>query len=210
LGNACVEPAGETVSGGETALIRAILSRKSVSPKRLEEPGPSEAEIHLMMQAALAAPDHGNLRPWRAMLVPRSRRNQLAEVFKAAKLEESPSATEDDLDKAREKAFNAPTLLVILIEPVTGHAKVTVEEQFIGLGAALQNLILTAHDLGYAAMITSGEKVRTRALQSSFCKTPGERVVAFISIGTFARRNLTRTSPEVIGHISDWNGLAEV
>jgi nitroreductase len=163
-----------------------------------------------MMQAALAAPDHGNLRRWRAVLVRRSRRNQLAKVFKAAKLEESPSATEDDLDKAGEKAFNAPMLLIILIEPVTDHAKVTVEEQFIRLGAALQNLLLTAHVLGYAAMITSGEKVRTRALESCFAKSPGERVAAFISIGTPARGNLTRTPPEVSGRISDWHGLAEV
>ena len=128
------------------------------------------------------------------MLVPQSRRSQLAEVFKAAKLEEHPSATEEELERAGEKAFNAPALLVILLEPVSGHAKVTVEEQFIELGAALQNLLLAAQDLGYAAMITSGEKVRTSALKSSFANTPGERVVAFISMGTPACGSLPRSN----------------
>ena len=191
------------------AVIRAILSRKSVSPKHLKDPGPNEAEIHLMLHAALAAPDHGNLRPWRTVLIPQSRRNQLAEIFKAAKLEEDPNATQDDLNRAGEKAFNAPTLLVILIDPVQGYAKVTVEEQFIALGAALQNLVLTAHSLGYGAMITSGDKVRTHAFQSSFARTASERVAAFISIGTPARGNLMRTFPELSRSILIWQGREE-
>lgn len=71
----CAEPGTSNV---RTAAIRAILSRKSVSPRHLKDPGPNEAEIHLMLHAALAAPDHGNLRPWRTVLIPQSRRNQLA------------------------------------------------------------------------------------------------------------------------------------
>jgi nitroreductase len=198
------------MDAGLTPTISVILSRKSVSPKHLKEPGPTEAEIHLMLQAALAAPDHGKLRPWRVVRIPPSQRNALARVFQAAKLEEDPYATQDDLDKAGSKALNAPTLFVILIEPVRGHAKVTVEEQFIALGAALQNMLLTAHSLGYAAMITSGEKLRAHALQSSFAKTPDERVVAFVSIGTPAKGGLARPVPEVHGRISDWRGVAEV
>jgi nitroreductase len=216
LENARVDPiaglspcADAGTSDVRTAVIRAILSRKSVSPKHLKDPGPNEAEIHLMLHAALAAPDHGNLRPWRAVLIPPSRRGQLAKVFKAAKLEQVPDASQDDLEKAAAQAFNAPGLLVIMIDPVQGHAKATVEEQFIALGAALQNLILTAHSLGYGATITSGDKVHSRALQSCFSRIATEQVVAFISIGTPAKRNLTRTFLEVGQRISSWRDREE-
>jgi nitroreductase len=191
------------------ATIATILSRKSVAPKRLKEPGPSDAEIDLMVQAALAAPDHGSLRPWRVLLIRSSERQALAEVFRAAKREEEPTASQDDIDKAGEKAFNAPTLLAIVVEPAVGHPKATVEEQFVALGAAMQNMLLTAHSLGYAAMITSGEKLRTNALQSIFVRRSSERVVAFISVGTLASGLPARSAADASSRLSDWRGPAD-
>jgi nitroreductase len=191
------------------AVIRAIKSRKSVPPKHLKDPGPTEAEIHFMVQAALAAPDHGNLRPWHAILIPQSRRAELAEIFRAAKLEIYPDASHDDLENAGAKAFNAPALLVILFDPIRGHAKITVEDQIIGLGAALQNLILAAHSFGYGAIITSGEKLRALALQSSFTGSATERAVAFVSIGTPVRKSVARTSAETARHLFVWRNMAE-
>lgn len=213
--NASIGPAAghdqsvDVADGNTDAVIRAIKSRKSVPPKHLKDPGPTEAEIHFMVKAALAAPDHGNLRPWRAILIPQSRRAELAEIFRAAKLEIHPDASHDVLENAGAKAFNAPALLVVLFDPIRGHAKITHEDQFIALGAALQNLILAAHSFGYGAMITSGEKLRSHALQSSFTGSATERAVAFVSIGTPVRKSVTRTSAEVAHHLSLWRSVAE-
>ena len=199
----------DAADGNTDAVVRAIKSRRSVPPKHLRDPGPTEAEIHLMVQAALAAPDHGNLRPWRLVLIPQSRRAGLATLFRAAKLETQPDASPEELDNAGAKAFNAPTLLVVLIDPVEGHAKITVEDQVIALGAALQNLILTAHAFGYGVMITSGEKLRSHALQSSFARRMTERAVAFVSIGTPVRKSMTRAAAEVAKHFSLWRNVEE-
>jgi nitroreductase len=212
LENACVDLRGEGVQaadaetsvGRHSALIHAILSRKSVSPKHLMEPGPSEAEIELILQAAITAPDHCTLRTWRAILIPRSRRERLAELFKAAKLEECPGATEDDLDRAGQKALNGPLLIALLLTPVEEHAQVTVEEQYIALGAALQNMLLTAHSLGYGAMITSGGKMRSRALREAFVRAPGENLVAFVTIGTRARDPQIRPTVSANPYVSHW------
>ena len=38
-------------------LLRPLLTRRSVSPKRLVAPGPDLASLELILQAALAAPD---------------------------------------------------------------------------------------------------------------------------------------------------------
>lgn len=209
--NAWIDARGEgapiaeaETSAGRGTLINAILSRKSVSPKHLGEPGPTEAEIELILQAALTAPDHGNLRSWRAILIPPSRREELAELFKLAKLEECPNATGDDLDRAGQKALNGPLLITFLLNPVADHAEVTVEEQYIALGAALQNMLLAAHVLGYGAMTTSGRKMRSRALREAFVRVPGEQLVAFVTIGMRARNSRTRPTVSGKPYVSQW------
>ncbi len=41
--------------------LRSLLSRRSVPALQLREPGPSQAQIELAVDAALSAPDHGAL-----------------------------------------------------------------------------------------------------------------------------------------------------
>jgi nitroreductase len=55
-----------------TAALDVLLSRQSQWP--LTEPGPADTELDLIIDAALRAPDHGNLRPWRFVGRRRSRR----------------------------------------------------------------------------------------------------------------------------------------
>ncbi len=43
--------------------IDTLLNRNSHA--RLVDPGPDAAELNTILQAALRAPDHGRLRPWR-------------------------------------------------------------------------------------------------------------------------------------------------
>ncbi len=195
-------------SGPAAWAIDAIIARKSVSPKRLEAPGPGQPELDMMFTAALTAPDHGNLRAWRAVLIPDARRADLAEIFATAKLEECPLATEYDLTKAREKAFNGPVIVAILMRELRDHSQVTLEEQYIALGAALQNVLLVAHLLGYGAMITSGKKMRSRALQAAFSSSNDELAVAFITVGTASCRMPTPKTDEDRRHLSHWPGLS--
>src|SRR6185503_3161152 len=47
------------------ALLSTMLARRSVSPRRLGLPAPSAEQLGLMVDAALRAPDHARLLPWR-------------------------------------------------------------------------------------------------------------------------------------------------
>ena len=67
-----------------------IASRQNISPKRLVEPGPDGSQLAAVFEAAAAAPDHGLLCPWRFVLVPAHRREDLAEVFALALLDRDP------------------------------------------------------------------------------------------------------------------------
>ena len=61
-----------------------LLSRRSISPVLLTDPGPSDAEINAMIEVALRAPDHGNLRPWAFAIVRGDARQRLGDVFAEA------------------------------------------------------------------------------------------------------------------------------
>src|SRR5690606_14693091 len=98
-----------------------------------------------------------------------------------------PDATEAEVEAERERAFNAPTLLAVLIDITTDVPKVPVHEQYISLGAAVGNVLLAAHALGYGAMLTSGRKIESPILQKAFCRSPRQRLVGFLSIGTPTR-----------------------
>ena len=52
---------------GRMRALELLLSRQSVGV--LEEPAPQGAELDLILDAGLRAPDHGRLRPWRFVLI---------------------------------------------------------------------------------------------------------------------------------------------
>ena len=61
--------------------LEALLSRRSVPALLLREPGPSQQQIDAAIDAALRAPDHGGLKPWRFVLIRGAARTRLSELF---------------------------------------------------------------------------------------------------------------------------------
>lgn len=83
------------------AALAPLLERRSVSPKRLRPPAPTAEHIDAMLQAALRAPDHGGLHPWRVIEFREAQRAALAERFEAEKLRRDPLASASDRRRAR-------------------------------------------------------------------------------------------------------------
>lgn len=193
------------VHAGDAAYFLDVLrSRHSVAPKRLIAPGPSTAQLAAIVSAGFSAPDHCLLRPWRFVGIPNGKRAALGELFAHEKREWQPDAPEVEIEAERLRALNAPTLLAVLIEIVADHPKVPVEEQYISLGAAIENILLAAHALGFGAMLTSGRKVRSPLLRQAFCRAPSQHLVGFISIGTAASPPKSRTPMELADYFTEW------
>jgi nitroreductase len=47
------------------------LTRRSVAPRLLNEPAPSDSKLETMLGIAARVPDHGRLVPWRFIIVNR-------------------------------------------------------------------------------------------------------------------------------------------
>ena len=62
--------------------LKTLLSRRSIS--KLTFPHPSKEEMKDVYQAALRAPDHAWLRPWKFIEITGASRNKLAQAFIAS------------------------------------------------------------------------------------------------------------------------------
>lgn len=173
-----------------------ITTRQNVSAKRLDHPGPSSAELDALLRLAAAAPDHGQLTPWRFVGIPVEQRHRLAEVFAQALLDRDPDAAPAQVQAARDKAHRAPLLLVAVACLGQREPDTPALERMVSLGAAIQNMLLGAHALGYGTGLTSGQAMASPRLNALLALADGDHPVCCINIGTVhSHRPPTRVRP---------------
>ena len=178
------------------AFAQALIdSRQNVSPKRLVEPGPSAKQLSALCSLAAAAPDHGLLMPWRFIIVPADQRHRLAEVFALALIDRDPGATLEQIESAREKAHRAPLLLVAVACLEPREPDTPTLERMVSMGAAIQNLLLGAHAMGFGAGLTSGQAMASPRLRALCRLAEGEVPVCCINVGTVTKRKPGRARP---------------
>ena len=179
-----------------------ITSRQNILPKRLAEPGPSPEQIADMFGAAAAAPDHGMVMPWRFVLVPKSRRAELADAFGQALTERDAAATAEQVEQAREKAFRAPFLALAIARLGPCEPDIEPLERMVSVGAAIQNFLLCAHSMGFGSSLTSGQAMRSQVLRELFGLMPGEQAICCINVGTVTKRKPQRQHPPMAAFVS--------
>ncbi|WP_457427838.1 nitroreductase family protein [Roseateles sp. P5_E7] len=167
------------------AALDALLGRYSVGPKHLVEPGPDDAQLALMVQAALRAPDHAELVPYRFKLVRGSAKQGMADLFADAARMAGKGEEGAALDA--ERALKPPVTVAVVARIDLGHPLVPAHEQWAAVGGAVSNFLMAAHLLGFGGKMLSGAKVRTPAIAAAFCE-PGETLVGWIALGTPARK----------------------
>ncbi len=165
--------------------LDALLTRYSVGPKHLVEPGPGDAELTLMAQAALRAPDHAELVPYRFKVVRGDSKQGMAALFADAARASAKGEEGAALDA--ERALRPPVTVAVVARIDLGHPLVPAHEQWAAVGGAVANFLSAAHALGFGGKMLSGAKVRNAAIAAAFCE-PGETLVGWIALGTPARQ----------------------
>lgn len=179
-----------------------LHQRRTTLPKRLQGPGPDPAQQAEILAAASAAPDHGQLLPWRFIEVPQSQRVRLAEVFAAALLERDGEAGEPALEQAREKAYRAPWLLLAVARLRGDDAAIPANERLLSTGCAIQNMLLLATAMGLGSGLTSGKALQSEELRRLFELQPDEDALCFINIGHVGQARKARERPPVSAYFS--------
>ena len=200
--------------------LALMHTRQNVSPRRLAEPGPSPPQLHDILGTAAAAPDHGQLVPWRFVIVPVDQRERLAAVFAQALIDRDPNATTEQIENARAKAFRAPFLMLAIARltdveagvgatpgrgaghPASTDSDVNDAERLVSFGCAIQNILLSAHAAGFGTGLTSGQALVSPRLRELFAMRANEQAVCCINIGRTAKHKPPRLRPDVTAYIS--------
>lgn len=181
--------------------LSSLLTRYSQGIKHLAEPGPSANQLQTLAQAALRAPDHGELVPFRLVEVPTAARGHLAALFETHARAKGKNA--EGVAMERERALKAPVILTVLARIDLGHPLVPAHEQWMCVGGAITNVLNAAHAMGFAGKMLSGDKARAPAIVQAFC-APGETLVGWLSIGTAVKPSRMRTDKPAQAVLQPW------
>ncbi len=189
------------MSAAAPDVLQALLSRHSVGPKHLAEPGPDEAQLQRMVEAALRGPDHGELVPFRFKWVGGEARERMAALFAAAARRAGKDEAGASLDA--ERALRPPVTVAVVARIDMGHPQVPAHEQWACVGGALANFLNAAHLMGYGAKMLSGAKVRDTDIVAAFCE-PGETLLGWIALGTAAKPGRASRKPAAEAVLQRW------
>jgi len=165
-----------------------------VSCPRLEGEIPDRIMMENLFHAALRVPDHGQLRPWRFLLISGSGRERLGDLFAKAQRQDDPELSDVAVEKARQKPSRAPLIIVIITTPKT-HPKVPEIEQLLSAGASVQNMLVAAHAQGLGAMWRTGGMAYHPTVMDGLGLEENEKIVGFLYVGEISGK--TRSAPEL-------------
>jgi nitroreductase len=160
--------------------LEAITSRSSA--KTYGDTAPTKEHLAQVLQAAVRAPDHGRLRPWRFMIIEGNQRRKFGDLLAASALRRVPGLSEGDLQRERDKAMRAPLIIVTACRVVPG-TKVPAVEQLMAVGAATQNILVALQALGYAAAWKTGEAAYDAEVKKALGFAADDHIVGLVYTG---------------------------
>lgn len=179
----------------------AIMTRRSV-PK-LSDRVPSKEQIERVLEAGVRAPTHHLTQPWRFVVLAGNERDAFGDAWVAGTEREGKR-----VDGVKEKAFRAPVILCVIEHPHTNHPKVIQEEEHYAVGAAMQNVLLAAHDMGLGAMLRTGPAAALKEVRDLLGVGDDELIAGLIYLGFPAAgdsdRPGTRRTPAT--EVTEWRG----
>ena len=160
--------------------LEALNTRATA--KTYGETAPTKEQLAIVLQAAVRAPDHGRLRPWRFMIIEGDQRRKLGDLLAASALRRIPGLSAGDLQRERDKALRAPLIIVVACRIVPG-TKIPVIEQILAAGSAAQNILLALHALGFVAAWKTGEAAYDPEVKRALGFAADDHLVGFIYTG---------------------------
>lgn len=180
-----------------TSPLELLLNRNSAA--KLEAPAPSVDELKQIQQAAMRAPDHGRVRPWRFLTIQGEARNKMGALFVEAMLQDDPDTDQTALDKARNNPLRAP-MIITVIANLQESDKAPDWEQMLSAGCAAHGILLACEALGYAGIWRTGPLAEHAHVTDGLGLKSNEKLIGFLYIGT--RVGNAKPLPEL--HVSDF------
>ena len=161
-------------------LFDAIHNRQSQG-KVKQDALPRET-IEKLLSAAVQAPNHYKVRPWRFIVLTGEGRKKLGDVMVASQADRFPDLPQEAYNKTRAMPLRAPVLIAVGVDKPS-EAKVIEVENISAASAACMNILLAAHALGLGAIWRTGEWARDPKVKEFFGFSADQHIVGFIYVG---------------------------
>ena len=152
-------------------------SQKKVKP----DPVPREM-IEKLLDAAVQAPNHYKVRPWRFVVLTGKSRERLGEVMSASLRERQPDFPQEAFDKAQSTPLQAPVVIAVGVEKPS-ELKVLEIENICAGAAATENLLLAAYAMGLGAKWRTGDWARDAKVKEFLGFESDQHIVGFVYVG---------------------------
>jgi nitroreductase len=184
--------------------LELLLTRRSVKPAMLVEPGPTPDQLTTILTAAARVPDHKKLVPWRFVVFEGAARGEFGRLLAeacAAEEQEPPSPARLEVERAR--LLRAPTVIAAISRP-TPNPGAPEWEQVLSCGAACMNLCLAANALGFGTCWITEWYAYSAGVRRALRLASNEKVAGFIYIGTARERQPDRERPDLAEITTRW------
>ncbi len=160
--------------------LEAIFTRHSVSRVR-PDPLPRSL-IEELLQAAVQAPNHYKVRPWRFVVLQGESRLAMGKVMAQTLKAAHADLPELALEIEQAKPLRAPVVIAVGVDK-SDDPRVLEIENVCAVAAAIENLLIAANVKGLGGMWRTGPPARDPAVKKFLGFDPEQDLLGFIYIG---------------------------
>lgn len=160
--------------------LTAIFQRHSIGKVK---PDPLQREIiEQLLSAAVQAPNHHKVYPWRFIVLSGAARERLGDVMAESMHQRFPQLPPESLGKERAKPLRAPVVIAAAVEK-NNDPRVIEIENIAAVAAACQNILLTATNLGLGAILRTGDSAYDPRVKEFLGLEADQHLLGFIYVG---------------------------
>ena len=191
----------------KSPVLDALNNRASMPPRLFSDEVPPREDVERMLEAAMSAPDHGAVRPWRFHIIEGEARNRLGDLFAEVVLDRDPFAPTSAIEKAKARPLRAPLIITVCAKVDPSRApKIPVVEQVVTVAAAMEHLVIAAQAMGYGAIILTGTNAHAGKVRAAFGLDREDELLGFVYIGCADEPAPAKERPDAADYTSMWTG----
>jgi nitroreductase len=179
--------------------LTLLLTRHS--QPRLSAPAPAEEALENIKQAALRAPDHACLKPWKFIVCTGKGLDKLGDILQDSAI--SSDKEQVSIDRALQLPHRAP-MVIIAINQYKQHDKVPKEEQIAATACAVQSMQMAALVQGFAGIWRTGSYAQCPYVKQSLELNEDDEIVGFLYLGTSSMKALPKPVIDSDAYFTHW------
>ncbi|WP_342804486.1 NAD(P)H nitroreductase [Alteromonas sp. M12] len=180
--------------------IELLLNRRS--QPRLKGPAPQGQQLEIIMQAALRAPDHAGLTPWKFVVCQGRGLIKLGEIFEEAAINED--LDENQIKRAPQMPLRAP-MVIVAIAKYSEHEKVPWIEQVASASCAVHAMQMAAVAQGFGGVWRTGTFAQNEDVKCAFFLEEKDEIVGFLYLGTPTTEAMPAPQRSSSDYFEFWN-----